>query len=202
MDRAKELASRVCLSDVVQAPTEIKQESTFQDPSKQFNTQDFFNSPVEVDPEPEFVRQHASLSAAPIPEIEEEYDPEANARALVSTLTSVDALLLNIAVYFKARGMSGGAAAVKRMKAALVKEMAGIDLTEADKKMAGRFKEFQANYELLSGATVLLNKDRENLILLATEYCRESRFKMGTATAFWATYSGSLIERITKILFK
>lgn len=199
------LAESVLFSDIIAEVTERKEETSHQSTTPVLSPMDFFEKPLDVEPPLEFQQQASAIQPAPAsaPVVEEEpYDAEKNARALVYTLSSIDSLLLNTASYFKARSVAGGAAQLRKMKAALTKEFTGAELSDHEKRLIERFKSFKANLELLSGEITPKPTDINRLITMATDYCEDTQFKMGSGAAFWAAYSGSLVERITKIIVK
>lgn len=198
--RLSQLASAVSLTDEIARPTEPKNPVTeIVKPIAETVSllSDIPEIPVQPDPAP------AAQPVSPVPEYdddEEDYDPEKEARSLVYTLTAIDQFVLNIVVLLKCRSSVGGRKGIERMKEAITKEFSGEELTDEDKKLITRMKEYKANMEALSGAMIVKPDELNRLIEVATSWCSETKFKIGSGTAFWANYVGSLAERTTKII--
>ena len=201
-NRLAQLASAVSLTSEVAQQTELKNPLT--DVLKtapesipemsQFKTPE----PTQVFPSVEPVPSRNEIIEDP----EEEYDPEKEARSLVHTMHAIDQFALNIAVLVKSNISAGGSKALAKMKEALTKEFSGEELTPADTKLIARFKEYKSNMALLSGEMVMKPDELARLIEVATDYCAETRIRVGSGTAFWTNYLGNLAGRITKIMMK
>lgn len=203
--RLAALASMVSLSDEISRPTEIKEpaQAVVETLSEKTEALQSILSKVEDVhlPEPDLnppAPIHQQIQ--PPVEEEEEYDAEKEARSLVYTLTAIDQFVLNIAVLLKCRSSVGGSKGIAKMKSAITKEFAGEELTEEDKKLIARMKEYKSNMEALSGEMIVKPSEMNRLIEVATSWCEETKFKVGSGTAFWANYVGSLAERTTKII--
>lgn len=199
------LASVVSLPDELAKPTELKTPAI----SDLLETANAISEEMEQfnEPTPEPV-QHFETEprVIPIREIQEEeeepYDAEKEARSLVHTMHAIDQFVLNIAVMVKCRSAAGGSKGLEKMKTALTKEFSGEELTDNDRRLIARFKEYKSNMELLSGEMIIKPDELNRLIEVATDYCEESKIKVGTGTAFWTNYLGSLAGRVTKIVVK
>jgi hypothetical protein len=198
-NRLAQLASAVSLADEIARPTEIKETVA--------PVVDIVKSVISTGSD--FLEEETPIPAPIIPieqqnhpviEEEEEYDAEKAARSLIYTLTAVDQLVLNIAVLLKSRYSVGGSKAIEKMKVAITKEFAGEELTDHDKKLIARMKEYKANMEALSGEMIIKPDEMKRLIEVATDWCEETKFKIGSGTALFANYVGTLVERTTKII--
>lgn len=137
----------------------------------------------------------------PEPERDPDYDAEANARSLVIMLTGFDALLLTGVSHLKCRAAAGGGAVIKEMRQALTKELvAGAELTDHEKNLIAKFKEYDAKIKMLSGAVLCSPTEQQQMIDAAIPYCEESQLKIGAGFAFWTTYGSNLTGRVLKIL--
>lgn len=200
-NRLAQLASAVSLADEIARPTEIKEsispvlESVKETVS---SITDFAREEEPTIPNPPVPNTEPKPPL--IEEEEEEYDAEKEARSLVYTLTAIDQFVLNIAVLLKCRHSAGGSKGITAMKTAITKEFAGEELTEEDRRLIARMKEYKANMEALSGEMLVKPEEMNRLIEVATSWCEETKFKVGSGTAFWANYVGSLAERTTKII--
>lgn len=181
--------------DEIAMPTEFK---AAPNPLKQgietigLNAFDFDNEPEPIIPTQSF--------QDPEPVIEDDYNAEENASSLVYTLTALDSLLLSFAVQLKCRSNVGGAKMISKMKSALQKEMIDGKLTDHDKVLIDKFKEYKSNMQLLSGE-ITPNKDEiQRLIDAAVPYCEQTKFKIGGGTSFWINYVASAIGRASKIM--
>lgn len=194
------LASVVSLPSEVSKPTELKNPiSEMLDTAKAISEDlNQFVEETSVQTATAPARQFASIEE---PE-EEEYDAAKEARSLVHTMHAIDQFVLNIAVLMKCRKSAGGTKGLEKMKEALTKEVSGEELTENDKKLIVRFKEYKTNMELLSSEMIIKPEELNRLIEVATDYCEDSQIKIGAGTAFWTNYFGSLAARVTKIIIK
>lgn len=203
----KALIDKVNLSDIVKIPTEIKRETAssgaygqnykyddpynFQHPSSDFET---LTQTDDFEP----IQETKSVST---PEVIEDYDAEANARSLVYTLQAIDSIVISgigIGVNVK---RAGGRSNIPKLKEVAQKEYAGEELTANDKKQLYKLKEYQRRMDALEKALEPNPAKTEHLIQVATQYCEATQFTMGSGTAFWITYAGSLVEKITKVAF-
>lgn len=197
-NRLAQLASAVSLADEIARPTEIKETIH---PAIDHLKETLGNiSDFSPEPEIEYLTQPIKNQNPLVIEEEEEYDAEKSARSLIWTLSAIDQFVLNIAVLLKSRHSVGGSKAIEKMKLAITKEFAGEELTENDKKLIARMKEYKANMEALSGEMLIKPDEMEKLIKVATDWCEETKFKVGSGTALFANYFGSLAERTTKII--
>ena len=206
MTSLDQLASLVSLENEVAIPTESKSPLAQTLDTAQAIAADFeqFQPREETIPVAEPVYQVSENHFAKLEHEEETepYDAEKEARALVHTMHAIDQFVLNIAVLVKCRMSAGGSKGLEKMKAALTKEVIGEELTDHDKRLISRFKEYKSNMELLSGEMIIKPDELNRLIEVATDYCEDSKMKVGTGTAFWTNYFGSLAGRVTKIIMK
>lgn len=159
-------------------------------------------------PEPEQLDQeelHFNLpkrAELPIPpeEPEEDYDAEQNATSLVYLMSSVDTAILNGIGMLKVKAAAGGRKALSEMKDVLLKELSSVELTEDEKKLAAKFKEYKANLKLLEMEVPPSQNEIDRLIQMAIPYCENSKIKVGGGFAFWTGYAASLSQRIFKII--
>lgn len=203
MNNLAKLASIVSLPSEVEKPTEIKSPiaetlSIASEISAEMEQFKELNEPTPIAPVVEDLRPKTE----PKIETEEPYDAEKEARSLVHTMHAIDQFVLSIAVLLKCRSAAGGSKGLEKMKTALTKEVVGEELTDNDRRLIARFKEYKSNMELLSGEMIIKPDELNRLISVATDYCEESKIKVGTGTAFWTNYFGSLAARVTKIIVK
>lgn len=197
----QKLASIVSLPSEISVPTEIKTPISelldtahaIREDMKQFEVE-------EVSKETPLSLSRVEHEA--LKETEEDYDAEKEARSLVYTMHAIDQFVLSIAVLVKCRSAAGGSKGLEKMKTALTKEVVGEELTDNERRLIARFKEYKSNMELLSGEMIIKPDELKRLISVATDYCEESKIKIGTGTAFWTNYFGSLAARVTKIIVK
>lgn len=197
MSSLSALASSVSLADEISRPTEIKEAVSAIKETVSVVSESFEHD-FEIPSEP--VNEIPTMRVVEDEPFEEEYDAEKNARALVNTLVGIDQFILNIAVIARSRASVGGSKAIERMKKAMTKEVMGEELTEMDKRLIARMKEYKSNMEMLSGKMMIRPEFKDQLIQAATDYCRETQFKIGSGTAFWANYVSSFAERVTQII--
>lgn len=197
-DRINPLVEKINLSDIVSTPTEIRTQATEQIQSAVESAFDFNSKNTDFNiPEVEEVE----INQKPDVEVVENYDAEANARALVHTLESIDRIVLTgigMGVNVK---RAGGRANLQKMKVSITKEVAGEELTPTDKKLIFKLKEYEHRMKLLNDALAPDPVQTENMIKIAEGYCQETHFKVGSGTAFWMSYAGSFVGKITKVLF-
>lgn len=193
------LASIVSLPSEVSKATEIKNSVT-----NALETANAISEDMEQflaqEPEPQPIQQEPLFQTQQVVETIEDYDAEKEARSLVYTMAAIDQFALNIAVLVKCRMSAGGGRMLSKMKTALTKEISGTELTENDKLLIAKFKEYKANLEVLSGEVMIKTDEMNRLIEVATDYCESSQIKIGSGAAFWANYFGSLAGRVTKII--
>ncbi len=194
------LAGRVLLTDILSEASEIKEE--IQEKVKPaVNSFDFASRIPEIEEE-EFEEFEAPKTPAQVEPVyeEEDYDADKNARGLVHTLNSIDSMVLTSATFFKLRADFGGSKMLKKMKAARNKSYTTIELTPLEKKLVERLQVFENKLNDMSSGIHPKPAETNRLIVMATDYCEDTHFKMSSATAFWANYAGSVVERLTKIL--
>lgn len=195
MSRLAQLASAVSLSDEVAVPTEIK-ETVAPIVERVVNeTVGLLSNATEEPLLPEPVPQ-PYLPPEPI----DDYDAEKEAESLVWTLNAIDGSVLNVVALLKCRSNAGGSKGIEKMKEALAKKATGVELTPEDTAQIAAMAEFRKNMDYLSGKMHVKPDEQARLVQVATAYCEETRFHMGSATAFWANYFGSLTGRITEII--
>lgn len=134
------------------------------------------------------------------PEIEEPYDPVKNARSLVSTIQSGEALLLTPLAIGKVRRSVGGRETIKAMREALQKKMNGEELTDQDKNLIGALEDYERKMNLLSDSLFPSDQETRQLIQAAVPYCEETKFKVSSGLGFWSAYVAQLGGKIGKIL--
>lgn len=138
-------------------------------------------------------------AAPPAPE-PDDYDAEANASSLVYLMSSLDTVILNGIGMWKVNAKAGGRKALNEMKSVLLKELAAVELSDDEKTLLAKFKEYKANMKLLETETPPTKEEIERLIAMAIPYCESSRIKVGGGFAFWTGYGASLAQRIIKIV--
>lgn len=200
------LDGQVSLLDVVSTPTTPRPEaqpntSFTQERSEELGRvvihpetdDDDFDDP---EPEPTSQRQR------PTAESEEPYDAAKNARSLVFALQSLDAIILNPIALVKTMSNCGGNKAVKEMKAAHQKTFRGVELDDVEKRLVDSYKKYQSDLMAMSDAVLSSEDETKHLIEVATDYCEETKMKVGPGMAFWSNYAGSMAKKITLILMK
>ncbi len=193
MSTINELIESFSFRDEIAKATEIKDELKTGIESVGLNSFDFMedNEPTPTD-EP--------IEPTPVLPEEEPYDAEQNASSLVYMLTAIDSVGLSFAVQGKCRKNAGGSKALKKMKTALSKEIAGQELSEYDQTLIAKFKEYKSNMQLLTGEVLPGQDEIDRMIRAAIPYCEETKLKIGAGFAFWTGYVGSVTQRLTKIL--
>jgi len=199
MNNLKDYIDNFSFRDEIAKATEFKEEIKESLNMASLNSFDFEEDTIQnSEPQTEPIEpvQHVPV----IEEYEEPYDAEANATSLVYTLTAIDSLLLSFAVQLKCRSNAGGSRILKKMKSALSKELSGEELTDYEKTLIAKFKEYKSNIQLLSGEVIPNQPEIDRMIKTAIPYCEETKLKVGTGFSFWTNYTGSLVQRISKIL--
>jgi hypothetical protein len=196
MNNLKDYIDNFSFRDEIAKATEFKEEIKEAISTASLNSFDFEEDiqPIEetiIEPiqQPQIVEEY-----------EEPYDAESNATSLVYTLTAIDGLLLSFAVQFKCRSNAGGSRVIKKMKSALSKELSGEELSDYEKTLIAKFKEYKSNIQLLSGEVLPNQGEIDRMIKTAIPYCEETKFKIGKSFSFWTNYSGNLVQRLSKIL--
>lgn len=200
MSDLRNLVNRINLHEEIQVPTEIRKPLGSVMESVGLNALDFSNDP---DPNENVIEFEQPIHTPVVEEVQEDdYDAEKNARGLVYTLLSVDQVILNIAVIFKARASVGGSKGIELMKEARTKDFNGEELTEVDKKRIQRFEDYKRDMEMLSAEIYPKPDEINRLIETATDWCEESKVKIGSAAAFWSNYASSVVTRVSSIAMK
>jgi hypothetical protein len=196
------LVEKISLSDVVRVPTEIKPEIKERISNTLNNGFDFQNRSSDFEPIPEpQVLETENYNPGSRIEVIEDYDAEKNARALVHTLQAIDSMVISgigIAVNVK---KAGGRSNISKLQQVAGKDFAGEELTAQEKKQLFKLREYERRMKMLDEALTPNHSKTEHLIQVATSYCEETQFSMGSGTAFWITYAGSLVEKVTKVAF-
>lgn len=188
----KSIIDLIAFRDELSTPTKHRQMAT--------DSADDFEAIEDVDDGLDFdLPKRQPRQAAPEPE-PEDYDAEANAQSLVYLMSSLDTTILNGIGMWKVTAKAGGRKALNEMKQVLLKELAGAELSEEDKTLIAKFKEYKANMKLLETETPPSKAEIDRLISMAIPYCESSRIKVGGGFAFWTGYGASLASRIFKII--
>ncbi|MCH2225786.1 MAG: hypothetical protein MK066_13535 [Crocinitomicaceae bacterium] len=195
--RIEELYQSTSLSDILARDTEFKEEEFD-------NSSDF--DPVEIgteDAESDFaiVEEVEPVPVKTIPATEEKpYDAVRNAQSLVYGLQGIEAPILNAVGIVKVRQSVGGKKVIDKMRAAVIKEMEGQDLTEKDQRLLESFKLYEKKMNLL-GTTLIPQKEQtEKLIQAAIPYCEETKLNVNPGLGFYGHYFGELVSKITTII--
>jgi hypothetical protein len=192
MSKINDLVESFSFRDEIAKVTEIKDDLKAGIESVGLNRFDFIQDDEPTDEPIEEEKRS-------IPEPEEPYDAEQNASSLVYMLTAIDSVGLTFAVQGKCKMNAGGGKALKKMKVALSKEIAGEELTAHDKTLIAKFKEYKSNMQLLTGEVIPGQEEIDRMIRAAIPYCEETKLKIGAGFAFWTGYVGSVTQRLTKI---
>jgi hypothetical protein len=191
MSHLNDIIDQVTFRDELSTDTKYRQMSAAPEIEDSFDDDDSlnFNLPKRSAPAP----------AAPEPE-DDDYDAEANAQSLVYLMSSLDTVILNGIGMWKVNAKAGGRKALSEMKEVLLKELASVELTDEEKTLMAKFKEYKANMKLLETETPPSQAEIDRLIQMAIPYCESSRIKVGGGFAFWTGYGASLASRIIKII--
>ena len=129
------------------------------------------------------------------------YNAAANAASLVYGLQAIEQILLNPVAIVKVRKDVGGKEVLDKMRAAVTKEYSGLTLDDNDLRLLKGFAAYKKNMDILSGSLITSKKETDKMIEVALGYCEENQFNVGKGLAFWATFTGSFVEKITTIAF-
>jgi len=132
----------------------------------------------------------------------EPYDAEKQARNLVNGLLAMDSLVLNPIGMLKIRHNAGGSEVIKKMRKVYMKKMSGAALTEEEQNIMDSFETFKNDLNMLSDELVPTDAQRKALMQVAIPYCEDTRINVKSGLVFWGMYTGSFVEKITKILIK
>ncbi len=141
------------------------------------------------------------VQSAVLLEEENTYDPQPNATSLVHGLQSLEQIVLNPIAFVKVRKDVGGKEVIDKMRKALTKEYSGKTLDDDDKRLLAGFESYKKNLEMLSDSLITSKKETEKMIEVAYGFCEETQFKAGKGMALAAAFTGSFVEKITRILF-
>lgn len=196
------LASSVSLASEIAKPTELKNSVADILETADSVVNDFrqFEPPAAQPAPHEPPAPHTPSHSPVIDDPEEEYDAEKSARALVHTLHGFDQFILNIAVLVKCMKRAGGNKNLAKMKEAITREFSGEELSTTDQHLIAKFKEYKANMNLLSGEMIMKPEELAAMIEVATDYCEQTRIKIGPGTALLTNYLASIGTRITKLM--
>lgn len=196
MSQISDIIDQIAFRDELSTGTkfrEFSQDDNFEHSENQYQNER--NDDLNFD----LPRRTASPPPEPEP-IEDDYDAEANAKSLVYLMSSLDTVILNGVGMWKVNAKAGGRKALNEMKQVLLKELAAVELSEEEKTMLAKFKEYKANMKLLETETPPSQAEIDRLISMAIPYCESSKIKVGGGFAFWTGYGASLASRIFKII--
>jgi hypothetical protein len=94
---------------------------------------------------------------------------------------------------------AGGTKTIKKMKEAYQKKMNGGKLDETEENLITALDDYQQKMKLLSDDFLPSPAETQKLIEAAIPYCEETRLEVKSGLAFWGTYAGSLVAKVTKI---
>lgn len=186
MNKLESLMNAVNLREVIGAETRERIEQTVNNLTQPetVNTEDFEPAPI--------VSTHQ----------EEPYDAEKQARNLVNGLLAIDSLVLNPIGMLKIRHNAGGSAVIKKMRKAYMKKMSGAELNDEEKNILESFETFKNDLNMLSDDLIPTEAQRKALMQVAIPYCEDTKINVKSGLVFWGMYTGSFVEKITKILIK
>jgi hypothetical protein len=186
MNKLESLMNAVNLREVIGAETKERIEQTVNNLTQPetVNLDDFESAPIVSTQQ------------------EEPYDAEKQARNLVNGLLVLDTAILNPIGMLKIRNNTGGSAVIKKMRKAYMKKMSGAELNDEEKNLYESFETFRNDLNMLSDELIPTDAHRKALMQVAIPYCEDTKINIKSGLVFWGMYTGSLVQKITKILIK
>ncbi len=170
------------ISQILERPTNMVSEPVL---SKPFN-------PFEEIP--------ATKTQEPEPDPETPYDAQANASALVYGLQAMEQIVLTPIAVLKLRKQAGGREILEKMEKVITAKYMGHALSEEQKALLEGYEKYKADMNLLSGSLLASKAETQKLIEVALGYCEDSQLNVGKGLAFWATFTGGFVEKVTRVL--